>query len=105
MEGHRKRNSKTSILFTLAISFLIFAASSFRLIATLIEKTVLSYLGADLYGIALQGYMTEVPIAEFLDVQMERGLVFDYAFVSTPMTKVMEDARDVNPRWGGSYNQ
>lgn len=41
MQGHRKRNSKTSILFTLAISFLIFAASSFKLISTLIEKTVL----------------------------------------------------------------
>jgi hypothetical protein len=47
-----KRNSKTSILFTLSISFLIFSASSFNLIATLIEKTVLALLGADLYGLA-----------------------------------------------------
>jgi hypothetical protein len=29
LDGHRKRNSKTSIMFTLAISFLIFASSSF----------------------------------------------------------------------------
>ena len=48
MDGHRKRNSKTSIMFTLAISFLIFAASSFELLATLIEKSVLSFIGADL---------------------------------------------------------
>ena len=83
MEGHRKRNSKTSILFTLAIAFLIFSASSFHLIATLIEKTALSLLGADLYGIAVNGYMTEIPIAAFLDEQKERGLVADYAFVCT----------------------
>lgn len=86
MESHRKRNSKTSILFTLAISFLIFSASSFNLIATLIEKTVLSLLGADLYGLALRGYMTEIPIADFLDEQRARGLVDDYAFTCTPMS-------------------
>jgi hypothetical protein len=36
LDGHRKRNSKTSIMFTLALSFLIFAASSFTLLAGLI---------------------------------------------------------------------
>jgi hypothetical protein len=80
-----KRNSKTSILFTLSISFLIFSASSFNLIATLIEKTVLALLGADLYGLAVHGYMTEIPIANFLDEQMAAGLVEDYAFVCTPL--------------------
>ena len=83
MNGHRKRNSKTSILLTLALSFLIFSASSFNLIATLIEKTVLALLGADLYGLAYRGYMTEIPIANFLDEQRERGIVEDYAFVCT----------------------
>ena len=86
MQGHRKRNSKTSILFTLALSFLIFSASSFNLIATLIEKTVLSLLGADLYGLAVNGYKTEIPIANFLNEQKERGLVVDYSFVCTPLT-------------------
>ena len=47
MNGHRKRNSKTSIMFTLAISFLIFSASSFELLATLIEKSVSQFIGAD----------------------------------------------------------
>ena len=67
MDGHRKRNSKTSIMFTLAISFLIFSASSFELLSTLIEKTVLSFIGADLQAIALTGYIHEIPIANFLD--------------------------------------
>lgn len=49
LDGHRKRNSKTSIMFTLAISFLIFAASSFSLLAGLIEGEVITIFGADLY--------------------------------------------------------
>ena len=95
-----KRNSKTSILFTLSISFLIFSASSFNLIATLIEKTVLALLGADLYGLAVHGYMTEIPIANFLDEQMAAGLVEDYAFVCTPLDQVFTLANN-----GHSYEQ
>ena len=40
MQGHRKRNSNTSLMFTLSISFLIFAASSFELMEKLIKATI-----------------------------------------------------------------
>ena len=36
MEAHRRRNSKTSVMFTLALSYLIFSASSFMLLSTMI---------------------------------------------------------------------
>ena len=49
LDGHRRRNSKTSIMFTLALSFLIFAASSFKLISQLIVSEVESRFGADIY--------------------------------------------------------
>jgi len=39
MEAHRQRNSKTSIMFTLAISYLIFSASSFLLLSSIITDT------------------------------------------------------------------
>ena len=69
MEGHRNRNSKTSIMFTLSISFLIFAASSFTLISTLIEKTALSLIGADLCATTHFGtsMLDEIPMQEFLE--------------------------------------
>jgi len=38
LEGHRNRNSKTSIMFTLAMSFTIFSASAFSLISTMISS-------------------------------------------------------------------
>ena len=87
MDGHRARNSKTSVMFTLSISFLIFAASSFTLISTLISKTYESLLGADIMaqGVADSGnYLNEIPIAEFLDNQKvaDGNPVLDYAFVS-----------------------
>jgi hypothetical protein len=94
MDGHRKRNSKTSIMFTLAISFLIFAASSFELLSTLIEKSVLSFVGADVAAMALSGYIHEIPIANFLDDQKELGRVVDYSFVGAPMRRIFKDIRD-----------
>jgi NADH:ubiquinone oxidoreductase subunit 3 (subunit A) len=67
MQGHRKRNSKTSLMFTLSISFLIFSASSFELLSTLLEKSVTQYIGADLNGMTAQRYIVEKPIKDFLD--------------------------------------
>lgn len=49
LEGHRNRNSKTSIMFTLAMSFLIFAASGFQVINTMISSSVSMFFGADIY--------------------------------------------------------
>ena len=48
MEAHRRRNIKTSIMFTLAISYLIFSASSFLLLSTMIIKVAESVIGADI---------------------------------------------------------
>ena len=68
INGHRKRNSKTSIMFTLAISFMIYSASSFDLIMDFIEKPVLQSIGADMAAFNLNGYIPEIPIADFLDL-------------------------------------
>lgn len=48
MEAHRPRNGKTSLMFTLCISFLIFSASSFKLTSTLVAKAAESIIGADI---------------------------------------------------------
>ena len=63
MEAHRPRNSKTSVMFTLTISFLIFSSSSFTLISTLVVKTTESIIGADLKASNPKSYLNEVPIS------------------------------------------
>ena len=67
MDAHRRRNSKTSVMFTLAISYLIFSSSSFLLLSTMIQKTVESIIGADIQVKNPGSYLDEVPIANFLD--------------------------------------
>lgn len=69
MEAHRQRNSKTSIMFTLAISYLIFSASSFLVLSSIITDTVQALIGADIRVESSNSYLNEVPIAEFLDSQ------------------------------------
>jgi len=49
LDSHRARNSKTSILFTLSLSFVIFSAANFKLLTGLIASEVISLFGADLY--------------------------------------------------------
>ena len=80
----RPRNSKTSLMFTLAISFLIFSASSFSLTSTLVVKAAESIIGSDIKAQNLSGYLDEIPIAEFLDNQIAAvgQPVLDYAFAS-----------------------
>ena len=66
MEAHRPRNSKTSLMFTLSIAFLIYSASSFTLISSLVVKTSEQIIGSDIFAHAYD-YFNEVPMSEFLD--------------------------------------
>ncbi len=70
LDGHRGRNSKTTIMFTLAISFLIFGASSFSLLTGLIEGEVVTLFGADLYvdsfGADEGHFLNETVLSNFL---------------------------------------
>ena len=70
MQGHRKRNSKTSLMFTLAISFLIFSASAFELLTILLQETIIQVIGADISSQSANKYMVEIPVRDFLDVQV-----------------------------------
>lgn len=70
MEAHRPRNSKTSVMFTLAISYLIFSSSAFLVLQALIIKTAESLIGADIRVQNPGKYINEIPMTQFLDAQM-----------------------------------
>jgi hypothetical protein len=42
LDGHRAANIKSSIMFTMTISFLIYAASSFKLLSGMIKGTIIN---------------------------------------------------------------
>lgn len=46
-EGHKRRNTKTALMYSIALAFLIFAGTGFRLQAMVIEDMVILSVGAD----------------------------------------------------------
>lgn len=90
MQGHNRRNSKTTLMYTLALSFLIFAGTGFGLQGRVISDTISSSLGghiavftadSDPYG------LDEIKIREFFRIQNLRdpSLIKGYSFVTYPM--------------------
>ena len=63
MEVHRPRNSKVSVMFTLAISYLIFSSSSFLLLSQMIIDSTEVLIGADIRVGSIDGFLNEIPIA------------------------------------------
>jgi hypothetical protein len=49
LESHEGRNTKTAMMFTIALSFLIFAGSTFDLIGNLVTSQLIGILGSDVY--------------------------------------------------------
>lgn len=72
LESHRNRNMKTALMFSVALSFVVFAASSFHLIGKMIISTLEASLGSDLFAISNDGSLNfmidEGAITSFLQV-------------------------------------
>lgn len=86
-------------MFTLAISFLIFAASSFTLLAGLIEGEVVTLFGSDLYvdswGAPSGHYLNETALTAFLEEQQQfDGAVAGFGYISTKLNDLTEFIMD-----------
>ena len=84
MDAHQVRNNKTSLMFTLSVAFLFFAASSFELLDVIVLKAFDKIIGADIFIFSALGMLDEQPIADYLTSQMnaDEKLVSNYAFTS-----------------------
>ena len=92
LDGHRPRNSKTSIMFTLAMGYLIYAASSFKLLSGMIRGTVITEFGSDLYIKSIKSLslsssssykypLDESELTSFIEKQTD-GAIADYGYTS-----------------------
>jgi hypothetical protein len=59
-ESHKNRNMKTALMFAIALSFVVFAASTFNLISKMIISTLESALGSDLFALSNDSTMTSM---------------------------------------------
>ena len=112
MDAHQIRNGKTSIMFTLSVSFLFFSASSFQLINTIIVKGFDKALGADIFimNALPEGLLNEGPLAAYFTglQEADEKLVKGYAFSSLDMHHTLElgEEQSQNLLFGAAqYNQ
>ena len=68
MQGHQRRNNKTSVMITLATSFLIYAQSSFKTISTMIKDVSYQLIGSDILVYSPKSFLDEIPIKQFLEI-------------------------------------
>lgn len=91
MDGHQIRNQKTSIIYTLAIAFLLFAASYFTTLSALIEKALSKAIGSDITVYGWYTMITEGPVVTYLNsLKVEEGQpVSDYAFTGYSLQSIL----------------
>ena len=79
-------------MFTIALSFLIFAGSTFELIGHMIISQLESTVGADLYATSIASkanYIDEGPLIQFLEEQKAKdGAVESYSFATTEINEL-----------------
>lgn len=90
-DGHKKKNRKTSLMFILALAFLIFSGTGFKINSDMLIDQIKSTLGSDLVIQALPyetTFLNETDIRSELEKFRETfpSVIRDYAFVSQPFS-------------------
>lgn len=71
--SHEKRNTKTALMFSITLSFVVFSASTFALLTKLIVSTLEASLGNDFYARSLDNSLGNMldqgAVTEFLQTQ------------------------------------
>ena len=87
--SHNKRNTKTSLLLTISLAYLIFGGSSLLLIANLILKGVQNFVGTDILATTTysENYLPERNLRELLDSETNKShpFIYDYTFRGVSM--------------------
>jgi len=94
LESHKKRNGKTALMFTLCLSYVVFAAVMFSLQSNSLAETIEWTVGADIavVGPTFSSPLPEADLRNYLDeqrIQNQTGssIVVDYTFLSYPLSE------------------
>lgn len=97
--SHKKRNMKTSMLFTIALAYLVFGGSSILLIGNLIIGFVKNFIGSDVLISSLFSVndLPEVELRTFLDndIASKNPRSKAYAFRGIELSKYFEDIFEI----------
>jgi hypothetical protein len=109
--SHQKRNMKTSMLFTIALAYLVFGGSSILLIGNLIIGFVKSFVGSDVLVSSSfsTNHLPEGDLRTFLDsdISSDSPRTAAYAFRGIEIAKYFEDVFEITSEVylssGGDY--
>lgn len=92
-ESHKKRNTKTAIMFTIALSFLIFSGTTIKLQGGVVVNNIRAQFGADFVIMSLSPetkYMNESGIRGFMADYMRKypNDVENFTFITLPLEKL-----------------
>lgn len=91
LSGHRRRNAKTAMMFTISLAFILFAGAMFTLQANSINSNLKSAIGADVVIVSQDPDtpLDEDRMRDFLDsMKYEYNLVDIYTFVTFPLDQM-----------------
>lgn len=109
LQSHGSRNLKTSLMFTVTLSFLVFSGANFKQIHFFLVSLAKSISGSDLTATKVQfsadsdlSILDELKLKEFMDDNMapRGGLIESYSFHSVNLELIL-DAKD-QPRMSPS---
>mmetsp|Transcript_2095 Transcript_2095/g.2664 ORF Transcript_2095/g.2664 Transcript_2095/m.2664 type:complete len:236 (-) Transcript_2095:810-1517(-) len=97
--SHKKRNAKTSMLFTIALAYLVFGGSSLLLMGNMIVGFLKNFLGSDIFvsSVLSTNDLPEADLRVLLNKEMtgSRKKIENYAFIGTALHMFL---RDIYPK-------
>lgn len=93
MKGHKGRNIKTALMFSITMSFLIFAATGFKLQETVINDSFRLHIGADMTAeipANSKKSLDEMALRNYLENYKKKypDRILDYSFISIPLDQI-----------------
>ena len=96
LSGHRGRNKKTALMYSICLSFIIFSGAMFTLQSSIINDNIKLGVGSDLLVISAttKNPLQEEKMREFLEQEMSKNetdrVVLNYSFLTYPMWELPE---------------
>ena len=104
LESHQNRNLKTAMMFSICLSFLIFAGTAFTLMGDIVKKQLDMTIGADISALTLETeeletFINEGPIVEFFEEQNKiDGCIKEWSFITPSLRYFLAKIKDDDRR-------
>ena len=88
LEGHQRRNQKVSIMFMIALGFIIFSGCTLNLVVDFVKTLAKSAMGGDCaFWVGNQATLNEILLKNYLTNTIDKfpNLIYNYSFISNPV--------------------